>query len=205
MARATLARIRDRGGTGFWHETYFRGGQIESDRPGQVRPGHARPWLAVFSPPPGHAGRKRTAAGHPGRRAASAVRTRRADRLRARAARTDITGNGPPGLMDRAVADRKEDPGQLNARSAVRAGLRIWFNRQVTVQIGHSVVSGEQVHILKAHWAPPLARVPPDRAGQSWFSAVRIPVRACWPSRPKAGLSSGARRRDGPLKVNSAV
>ena len=37
MARATLARIRDRGGTGFWHETYFRGGQIESvyiDMPG---------------------------------------------------------------------------------------------------------------------------------------------------------------------------
>jgi hypothetical protein len=35
------------------------------DRPGQVRPGHARPWLPVFSPPPpGHAGRKRTAAGH---------------------------------------------------------------------------------------------------------------------------------------------
>lgn len=45
----------------------------------------------------------------------------------------------------------------------------------------------------------------PDRAGQSWFSAVRIPVCACWPSRSKAGLSSGARRRDGPLKVNSAV
>jgi hypothetical protein len=22
--------LRDRGGTGFWHETYFRGGQIES-------------------------------------------------------------------------------------------------------------------------------------------------------------------------------
>lgn len=37
MARATLARIRDRGGTGFWRETYFRGGQIESvyiDMPG---------------------------------------------------------------------------------------------------------------------------------------------------------------------------
>ena len=37
MARATLARIRDRGGTGFWHETYFRGGQIKSvyiDMPG---------------------------------------------------------------------------------------------------------------------------------------------------------------------------
>ena len=37
MARATLARIRDSGGTGFWHETYFRGGQIESvyiDMPG---------------------------------------------------------------------------------------------------------------------------------------------------------------------------
>ena len=29
--------LRDRGGTGFWHETYFRGGQIESvyiDMPG---------------------------------------------------------------------------------------------------------------------------------------------------------------------------
>jgi hypothetical protein len=88
---------------------------------------------------------------------------------------------------------------------AVRAGFRIWFNRQVTVQIGHSVVSGEQVHILKAHWAPSLARVPPDRAGQSWFSAVRIPVCACWPSRSKAGLSSGARRRYGPLKMNSAA
>src|SRR5262245_43761457 len=48
-----------------------------ADRPGQVRPGHARPRLAVFGPPPpGHAGRKRTAAGHPGRRAVSAVRPR---------------------------------------------------------------------------------------------------------------------------------
>ena len=43
------------------------------------------------------------------------------------------------------------------------------------------------------------------RAGQSWFSALRMPVCACSPSRSKAGLSSGARRRDGPLKVNSAV
>jgi hypothetical protein len=37
MARATLARIRDSGGTGFWHETHFRGGQIDSvyiDMPG---------------------------------------------------------------------------------------------------------------------------------------------------------------------------
>jgi hypothetical protein len=51
------------------------------DRPGQVRPGHARPRLAVLSPPPpGDAGRKRTAAGHPGRRAVSAVRLRR-DRI----------------------------------------------------------------------------------------------------------------------------
>ena len=80
--------LRDRGGTGFWHETYFRGGQIESvyidmprDRPGQVRPGHARPRLAVLSPPsPGDAGRKRTAAGHRRRRAVSAVKPRR-DRI----------------------------------------------------------------------------------------------------------------------------
>jgi hypothetical protein len=52
---------------------------------------------------------------------------------------------------------------------------------------------------------PALARVLPDRVGQSWFSAVRMPACACMPSRSKAGLSSGARRRDGPLKVNSAV
>lgn len=64
---------------------------------------------------------------------------------------------------------------------------------------------GEQVRILKAHWAPALARVVPDRVGQSWLSALRMPVCACRPSRSKAGLSSGARRRDGPLKVNSAV
>jgi hypothetical protein len=25
--------LRDRGGTGFWHETYFRGGQIEMMQP----------------------------------------------------------------------------------------------------------------------------------------------------------------------------
>ena len=58
--------LRDRGGTGFWHETYFRGGQMESvyiDMPGtglaKFAPGQARPWLAVFSPPPpGPAGRK---------------------------------------------------------------------------------------------------------------------------------------------------
>ena len=41
--------------------------------------------------------------------------------------------------------------------------------------------------------------------GQSRLSAVCIPVCACLPSRSKAGLSSGARRRDGPWKVNSAV
>ena len=66
------------------------------------------------------------------------------------------------------------------------------------------VVAGEQVRVRKAHW-PGVARVLPDRVGQSWFSALRMPVCACWPSRSKAGLSSGARRRDGPLKVNSAV
>jgi Domain of unknown function (DUF4188) len=62
--------LRDRGGTGFWHETYFGGGQIESvyiDMPGSAwagSPGCARPRLAVFArrrlgmldtsePPPG--------------------------------------------------------------------------------------------------------------------------------------------------------
>jgi hypothetical protein len=50
-----------------------------------------------------------------------------------------------------------------------------------------------------------LVRAVLERAGQSWFSAVRMPACACLPSRSKAGLSSGARRRDGPLKVNSAV
>src|SRR5262249_38751729 len=49
------------------------------NRAGQIRPGHARPWLAVFSPPPpGDAGRKRTATGHRRRRTVSAVRPRRA-------------------------------------------------------------------------------------------------------------------------------
>lgn len=72
------------------------------------------------------------------------------------------------------------------------------------IVIGHSVVSGEQVH-TSSPLGSALARVLPDRVGHSWFSAVRMPVCACWPSRSKAGLSSGARRRDGPLKVNSAV
>ena len=66
---------------------------------------------------------------------------------------------------------------------------------------GHTVVPGEQVQPTGPAWA----RVLPDRVGQSWFSALRMPACACWPSRSKAGLSSGARRRDGPLNVNSAV
>ena len=82
--------LRDRGGTGFWHETYFprRPDRVglhrhAKDRPGQVRPGHARPWLAVLGPPPpGHAGRKRTAARYHRRRAVPAVRPRRASSRR---------------------------------------------------------------------------------------------------------------------------
>ena len=37
--------LRDRGGTGFWHETYFRGGQIESVYIDMPRTG-----LAKFAP-----------------------------------------------------------------------------------------------------------------------------------------------------------
>ena len=42
-------------------------------------------------------------------------------------------------------------------------------------------------------------------AGQSWFSASRRPVSACWPSLSRAGLNSGATNRAAPLKVNSAA
>jgi hypothetical protein len=44
-----------------------------------------------------------------------------------------------------------------------------------------------------------------DPVVQSWFSVLRMPVCAFLPSRLKAGRSNGARRRDVPLKVNSAV
>ena len=47
--------LKNRGGTGFWHETYYRGGQVESiyiDMPpiglGEVRPGETGPWLDVL-------------------------------------------------------------------------------------------------------------------------------------------------------------
>jgi hypothetical protein len=48
--------LRDRGGTGFWHETYFRNGQIESvyiDMPRPAWPGSPRPRppAAHCSPP----------------------------------------------------------------------------------------------------------------------------------------------------------
>jgi hypothetical protein len=83
--------------------------------------------------------------------------------------------------------------------------LRGWPAREgAGSQIGHCGVPGEQVRIRKPT-GPAWARVLPDRVGQSWFSALRMPACACRPSRSKAGLRSGARRRDGPLKVNSAV
>ena len=93
--------------------------------------------------------------------------------------------------------DRK--PGGKMSRALGLAGMIMQ-----AIYNGHTVVPGEQVRIRKAHW-PGVARVLPDLVGQSWFSALRMPVCACWPSRSKAGLSSGARRRDGPLNVNSAV
>jgi len=73
--------LRDRGGTGFWHETYFRGGQIESvyiDMPriGLAKFARSRPLVAHCSRPAAawHAGRKRTAARHRRTRAVPAVR-----------------------------------------------------------------------------------------------------------------------------------
>jgi hypothetical protein len=65
------------------------------NRPDRIRPGHARPGLAVFSPPPpGHAGRTPTAAGHRRRSAVSAVRPRRARSPGVSDAPTDVIG--PP-------------------------------------------------------------------------------------------------------------
>jgi hypothetical protein len=54
--------LRDRGGTGFWHETYFRGGQIESvyiDMPGPAWPSSPRsrrPVARCFQPAAGSPG-----------------------------------------------------------------------------------------------------------------------------------------------------
>jgi hypothetical protein len=106
--------LRDRGGTGFWHETYFRGGQIESvyiDMPetglAKFAPRSRLPVARCFRPPPPrHAGRKRTAAGYPGRRVVSAVRTRRAGSALGQRCTHRHHRHGPPGLMDRVVADR---------------------------------------------------------------------------------------------------
>jgi hypothetical protein len=107
--------LRDRGGTGFWHETYFRGGQIESVYIDMPRTGLAKfapvtpcPRLAVFSaPPPGHAGneadrrrvsRKKSCISGEDTEGGSALGQRHAHRH---------YRHGPPGLIDRVVADRK--------------------------------------------------------------------------------------------------
>ena len=93
---------------------------------------------------------------------------------------------------------------EADSRTGPPAALRSLGMVMQAIYNGVNVVAGEQVRARIAHW-PGVARELPDLVGQSWFSALRMPACACWPSRSKAGLSSGARRRDGPLNVNSAA
>src|SRR5215469_7389674 len=80
------------------------------NRPGQVRPGHARPRLAVFGPPPpGHAGRKRTAAWHSRSRAVSAVRPRRGEAPGAGDACSGVVGRPSASSVRTAGAGTEDD------------------------------------------------------------------------------------------------
>ena len=99
--------LRDRGGTGFWHETYFRGGQIESvyiDMPEMGQPSSPRSRLPVarrFPPAAASACGKET-------------NRRRVSRKKSCISGEDTEGrsalgqrcthrhhrHGPPGLMD---------------------------------------------------------------------------------------------------------